>query len=80
MSVLTSLKYFIEADKKRVCAFTSPHLYDFRHRFWLKNKYITSEKLKKLIFLIEKTNLKLTHFELLTCVFILAAKEINDLS
>lgn len=80
MSVLTSLKYFIEADKKRVCAFTSPHLYDFRHRFWLKNKYITSEKLKKLIFLIEKTNLKLTLFELLTCVFILASKEINDIS
>ena len=26
MSVLTSLKYFLEADKKKVTAFTSPHL------------------------------------------------------
>ena len=41
MSVLTSIKYFLEADKKKVTAFTSPHLYDVRHRFWLKDKYIS---------------------------------------
>ncbi len=80
MSVLTSLKYFIEADKKKVCAFTSPHLYDFRHRFWLKDKYISISKIIRLVTLIEKTNLKLTLFELLTCVFILSSKEINNIS
>ena len=41
MSVLTSIKYLLEANKKKVNAFTSPHLYDFRHRFWLKDKYIS---------------------------------------
>ena len=58
MSVLTSLKYFIEADKKKVCTFTSPHLYDFRHRFWLKDRYISISKVKELVSIIEKTNLK----------------------
>ena len=39
MSILTSIKYLLEANKKKVTAFTSPHLYDVRHRFWLKNKF-----------------------------------------
>ena len=80
MSVLTSLKYFIEADKKKVTAFTSPHLYDFRHRFWLKNRYISIVEIKKFIKIIKKTKLNLTLFELLTCVYILAAKNINNIS
>ena len=74
MSTLTSLKYFLEAGKKKITTFTSPHLYDVRHRFWLKNKYITLKEIKKYIKLVEATNLKLTLFELLTCVYILAAK------
>ena len=73
-SVLTSLKYFLESEKKSVTAFTSPHLFDLRHRFWLRNKYISISYFKKLISIIEKTNLNLTLFELLTCVYILAAK------
>jgi folylpolyglutamate synthase/dihydropteroate synthase len=48
MSTLTSIKYFLEAHKKNVTAFTSPHLYDVRHRFWLKNKHITFIELKKI--------------------------------
>ena len=32
-SVLTSLKYFLEANNQKVNAFTSPHLYDVRQRF-----------------------------------------------
>jgi dihydrofolate synthase/folylpolyglutamate synthase len=80
MSVLTSLKYFIEADKKKVNTFTSPHLFDLRHRFWLENKFISIKKIIKLTNIIEKTNLKLTLFELLTCIFILAAKELKNIS
>ena len=34
-SVLTSIKYFLEADKQKVNTFTSPHLYDVRHRLSL---------------------------------------------
>ena len=47
MSVLTSLKYFLELDKKKVTAFTSPHLYDLRHRFWIKDRYISVNEIKK---------------------------------
>jgi len=30
-----------------VSTFTSPHLYDLRHRFWLKHKFISIKELKK---------------------------------
>tara|TARA_B110000902_G_C14245293_1_gene564027 strand:+ start:620 stop:1876 length:1257 start_codon:yes stop_codon:yes gene_type:complete len=75
MSTLTSLKHFFEAYKKNVTAFTSPHLYDVRHRFWLKNRYITLKEIKKYTKIIESTGLQLTLFELLTCVYILSAKK-----
>jgi len=80
MSTLTSLRYFFEADKKNITAFTSPHLYDVRHRFWLKNKYITVKEIKKYTKLIESTNLRLTLFELLTCIYILAAKNQKNIN
>jgi len=75
MSTLTTLKFFLEANKKNITAFTSPHLYDVRHRFWLKNKHITLKEIKKYTKVVESTGLKLTLFELLTCVYILAAKK-----
>ena len=75
MSTLTSLQYFLQSHKKNVTTFTSPHLYDVRHRFWLKNKYITFKEIKKYIKFVESTGLPLTLFELLTCVYILAAKD-----
>ena len=74
MSTLTSLKYFLEAHKKKITTFTSPHLYDIRHRFWLKNKHISLKEIKKYTKLVESTGLTLTLFELLTCIYILAAK------
>ena len=73
MSILTSLKFFLMADKKTVNTFTSPHLYDVRHRIWLKNRFITIKEIEKYRKVIENTRLKLTLFELLTCIFILAA-------
>jgi dihydrofolate synthase / folylpolyglutamate synthase len=75
MSTLTSLQYFLQAHKKNVTSFTSPHLYDVRHRFWLKNRYIKIKELKKYIKQVEATGTQLTLFELLTCVYILAAKD-----
>ena len=80
MSMLTSLKYFLEAHKKKVTVFTSPHLYDVRHRFWLKNRYITFKEIKKYTKIVESTGLKLTLFELLTCIYILAAKEQKNIN
>lgn len=80
MSVLTSLKYFLEADNKSITAFTSPHLYDFRHRFWLKNRYISINKINYFIKIIKKIKIKLTLFELLTCIYILAARKQKNIS
>ena len=75
MSTLMALQYFLQAHKKNITTFTSPHLYDVRHRFWLKNKHITLKKIKSYTKIIESTGLQLTLFELLTCVYILAAKD-----
>ena len=72
-SVLTSLKYFLEANNQKVNSFTSPHLYDVRHRFWLGNRFISLKEIKKYKNIIERTKTKLTLFELLTCIYILAA-------
>jgi dihydrofolate synthase/folylpolyglutamate synthase len=80
MSTLTSLKHFFEANKQNVTTFTSPHLYDVRHRFWLKNRFINLNEIKKYTKLVEQTGLKLTLFELLTCVYILAAKEQKNIN
>ena len=80
MSTLTSLKYFLEAHKENITTFTSPHLYNVRHRFWLKNKYITLSEIKKYTKQVETTGLKLTLFELLTCIYILAAKNKKNIN
>ena len=72
-SVLTSLKYFLEANNQKVNTFTSPHLYDVRERFWLGNRFISLKEIKKYKKIIERTKQKLTLFELLTCIYILAA-------
>ena len=80
MSTLTSLKYFLEAHKENITTFTSPHLYDLRHRFWLKNRYITLKEIKKYAKLVKATGLKLTLFELLTCIYVLAAKNQKNIN
>ena len=79
-SVLTSLKYFLEANKEKVNTFTSPHLYDVRQRFWLGDRFISINEIKKYKKLIEKTKVKLTLFELLTCIYVLSAKNTDDSS
>ena len=72
-SVLTSLKYFLEGNNQKVNTFTSPHLYDVRQRFYLGGRFISLKEIKKYKKIIERTNNKLTLFELLTCIYILAA-------
>jgi len=79
-SVLTSLKYFLEANKEKVNTFTSPHLYDVRQRFWLGDRFISINEIKKYKKLIEKTKVKLTLFELLTCIYVLSAKNTDSSS
>lgn len=80
MSTLSSLKYFLEINNKKVNTFTSPHLYDLRQRFWLKKRFITINEIKEFIKIIEKTKIELTLFELLTCVYILSAKRVKNIN
>ena len=79
-SVLTSLKYFLEGNKEKVNTFTSPHLYDVRQRFWLGDRFISVNEIKKYKQLIEKTKVKLTLFELLTCIYVLSSKNTDNTS
>ena len=79
-STLKSLQHFIEANNESVSTFTSPHLYDLRHRFWLKNKFISIGELKKNIEIVTKLKVKLTLFELLTLVYYLSASKLKKVS
>ena len=79
-STLKSLQYFIEQNNEKVSTFTSPHLYDVRHRFWLKNKFISIGELKKNIKIIEKVKVKLTLFELLTLAYFISASKLKNVS
>ena len=77
-ATISAIKYFLEADNKKVNTFTSPHLYDVRHRFWLGNRFISLNEIKKYKKIIEETKQKLTLFELLTCIYILAATKTDS--
>ena len=74
-STLTSLKSFLEADKKSTSTFISPHLYDLRTRVWLKNRYISIKEIKKYEKIIRKLDIKLSLFEVLTLIYVLAASK-----
>ncbi len=78
-SLLTSLKYFIEANKKRTSAYISPSLKDIRERFWMGDTFLSYKEIDKTIKIIKKKGVNLTIFEVLTVIFILnAAKRNND--
>ena len=65
-TTLHSLKNFIEADNKSVAAYISPSLKDIRERFWMGDRYLSIREIKKTIKEIEKFNIPLTTFEVLT--------------
>ena len=79
-SFLTSLKFFLEANREKVNTFTSPHLYDVRQRFWLGHRFISLKEIKKYKKIIEGTKLKLTLFELLTCIYIMSSAKTDSKS
>ncbi len=66
---------FIEASKKNTTFFSSPHLLSLTHRFRLKKKFISQTQIKKYENIIYKTGQKLTLFELLTMIYLLAAND-----
>ena len=70
-----NLLMFIEASGKTVSHFVSPHLFRLESRFWLKNRFIKLNEIKNYEKMISKLKIKLSLFELLTVIHILAASK-----
>ena len=66
---------FLEANKKNTTFFSSPHLISLPQRFRLKTKFISLNQIKKYERIIYNTGLKLTLFEALTMIYLLAAND-----
>ncbi len=77
-SLLTSLKFFIEANKQKTSAYISPSLKDIRERFWNGNSFLSYAEIKEKIKIIEKQKINLTIFEVLTVIFILGVSKKNN--
>ena len=69
-SVLRALRFFIEANNQTVSTHVSPSLADIE-RFWIGKDYLTHSKIKNTIKIIEKLNIPLTIYEVLTLVLLL---------
>ena len=76
-TTLRSVQCFIEANKQTTTAYISPSLKDIKERFWMGDKYLTHQEIKQTITLIEKLNIPLTIFEVLTVVYIINASKQN---
>ena len=77
-SLLTSLKYFIEANNQKTSAYISPSLKDIRERFWMGREFLSYKEIKNTVKIIEKQNINLTIFEALTVIFVLNASRRNN--
>ena len=78
-SLLTALKFFIQASKKETSAYISPSIKDIRERFWMGKRFLSYKEIINTIKIIEKYKIKLTVFEVLTVIYVInAAKENND--
>ena len=76
-STLFSVKSFIEANGQTVTTYISPSLKDIKERFWIGNRYLTHQEIKKSIKIIEKLKVPLTIFEVLTVIYIMNASKQN---
>ncbi|MDA8688225.1 hypothetical protein N9L69_01610 [Candidatus Pelagibacter bacterium] len=76
-STLFSVKSFIEANNQTVTAYTSPSLKDIKERFWIGNRYLTHQEIRKSVKIIEKLKIPLTIFEVLTIIYIMNASKQN---
>ena len=76
-TTLYSLRCFIEANNQTTSVYISPSLKDIKERFWMGNRYLTHQEIKKSIMLIAKLKTPLTIFEVLTVVYIINASKQN---
>ena len=72
-TTLHSVKCFIEANNQTTTAYISPSLRDIKERFWMGDRYLTHQEIKKSITLITKLEVPLTIFEVLTVIYIINA-------
>ena len=77
-SLLTSLKYFLQANNYSVSTYISPSIKDIRERFFLGDKHLSYNDIKKSMRIIKNTDTKLTVFEALTLIFIINAAKSNS--
>ena len=77
-SLLTSLKYFLQANNYSVSTYISPSIKDIRERFFLGDKHLSYNDIKKSMSIIKNTDTKLTVFEALTLIFIINAAKRNS--
>ena len=76
-TTLYSLKSFIEANNQTASAYISPSLKDIKERFWMGDRFLTHQEIKKSIKLIAKLKVPLTIFEALTVIYIVNASKQN---
>ena len=76
-STLSSIKSFIEANNQTATAYISPSLKDIKERFWIGDRYLTHQEIRRSIKTIEKLKVPLTIFEVLTVVYIINASKQN---
>ena len=76
-TTLNSIKSFIEANNQTATAYISPSLKDIKERFWMGERYLTHQEIKRSIKLIEKIKVPLTIFEVLTVIYIMNASKQN---
>ncbi len=74
-SVLSSLKFFIEANNQSTNTYISPSLKRINERFWISDRYLSNAQILKSIKIIEKHKIPLTIFEALTVIFIINASK-----
>ncbi len=76
-TTLYSVKSFIEANNQTVTAYISPSLRDIKERFWMSDRFLTHQEIRKSIKFIAKLKVPLTIFEVLTVVYIMNASKQN---
>ena len=76
-SIVQSLKAVLLEDKKKITTFTSPGIISPLDRMFIKDKFISLEKFKKIAKKIIKSNIKLTLFEVITLIYVITIHKLK---
>ncbi|NPA50650.1 MAG: bifunctional folylpolyglutamate synthase/dihydrofolate synthase [Epsilonproteobacteria bacterium] len=81
-STSRALAYLLYKNKKRVGHFSSPHIFHFRERFWIDNRFATDDELnrahqKLLALLGEEVAKELSYFEYQTLLALILFEDLD---